>query len=164
MPDLRLYDIVTPFAVTFDLLQKPDNLIDETESFATAVMVALGTNRRANADDILPDANDNDRRGWWADTNAELIWNGWPIGSRLWLVDREKITDNTAGQGSTIARIDSYIREALQPFIDQQMASRIDVTVTRSALQTIVATIVIWRGPLPAIQLQFQSLWTELGG
>jgi phage gp46-like protein len=164
MPDLRLYDIVTPFVVTFDLLQKPDNLIDETEAFATAVMVALGTNRRANADDILPNgAEDADRRGWWADTNADVIWQGWPIGSRLWLLEREKITDATASQGSTIARVDSYIREALQPFTEQQMASRIDVTVTREAIDKIVARITIYRGPLPTIQLQFQSLWIEIG-
>jgi phage gp46-like protein len=161
MPDLRLYDIV----VTFDLLQKPDNLIDETEAFATAVMVALGTNRRANADDVLPNgAEDTDRRGWWADTNADVIWQGWPIGSRLWLLEREKITDNTASQGSTIARIDSYIREALQPFTEQRFASRIDVTVTREAIDKIVARITIYRGPLATIQLQYQSLWTEIGG
>jgi phage gp46-like protein len=165
MPDLRLFDIVRPIVVTFDLLQRPDNLIDEAQAFATAVIVALGTNRRANADDILPnDESDTDRRGWWADTNAETIWNGWPIGSRLWLLDRHKITDNTARQGSTLARVDAYVREALQPFITQGMASRIDVTVTRPELQKIVATVVIYRGPLPTIQLQYQSLWTEIEG
>jgi phage gp46-like protein len=165
MPDLRMFDIVTPFVVTFDLLQKPDNLIDEAQAFATAVMVALGTNRRANDDDILPNGEaDTDRRGWWADTNAETIWQGWPIGSRLWLLERHKITDNMARQGSTLARVDAYIREALQPFIALQMASRIDVTVTRPELQKIVANVVIYRGPLPTIQLQYQSLWTEIGG
>jgi phage gp46-like protein len=164
MPDLRLFDIVTPFAVTFDLLQRRDNLIDETEALASAVIVALGTNKRANADDILPNgAEDTDRRGWWADENADLVWNGWPIGSRLWLLDRHKITGFEARQGSTIARVDSYIREALQPFITQRIISRFDLTVTRTALQTIVATIVLYRGPLPAIQLQFQNLWNEIG-
>jgi phage gp46-like protein len=165
MPDLRLYDIVTPFVVTFDLLQKADNLIDETEALATAVMVALGTNRRANDDDILPNGEaDTDRRGWWADTNADVIWNGWPIGSRLWLLERAKITDNMARQGSTLARIDAYIREALQPFTQQGMCSRVDVTVTRTELQKIVATVLLYRGPLPTIQLQYQSLWAEIGG
>jgi phage gp46-like protein len=164
MPDLRLYDIVTPIVVTFDLLQKPNNLIDETEALASAVIVALGTNKRANADDILPnDEDDTDRRGWWADENAELIWNGWPIGSRLWLLDRAKITGFEARQGSTLARVDSYIREALQPFIQRQIVSRVDVTVTRTALQTIVANIMLYRGPLPTIQLQYQSLWNEIG-
>lgn len=164
MPDLRLYDIVTPFVVTFDLLQRPDRLIDETEALATAVVVALGTNRRANDDDILPNGEaDTDRRGWWADTNAETIWQGWPIGSRLWLLERHKITDNTARQGSTLARVDAYIREALQPFITQRMASRVDVTVERTELQKIVAHIVIYRGPLPTIDLQYQTLWNEIG-
>jgi phage gp46-like protein len=164
MPDLRLFDIVTPFVVTFDLLQRPDNLIDETEAFATAVMVALGTDRRANDDDILPNGEaDTDRRGWWADTNADSIWNGWAIGTRLWLLNRHKITDNTARQGSSLARVDAYIREALQPFIDAQMCTRIDVSVTRAELQKIVAAVVIYRGPLPTIRLQFQSLWTEIG-
>jgi phage gp46-like protein len=164
MPDLRLYDIVTPFVVTFDLLQMRDGLIDETEAIATAVMVALGTNMRANDDDILPNGEaDTDRRGWWADTNADVIWNGWPIGCRLWLLERHKITDNTARQGSTLARIDAYIREALQPFIQQQICSRVDVAVARTELQKIVANITLYRGPLPAIQLQYQALWNEIG-
>jgi phage gp46-like protein len=162
MSDLRLYDIVSPIVVTFDLLQRRDGLIDETEALATAVMVALGTDRRADDNDILPTESD-DRRGWWADTNADLIWNGWPIGSRLWLLERHKITDNTARQGSTLARIDTYIREALRPFTDQGTASRVDVEVTRVELQKIVAFVTLWRGPLPAIQLQYQALWNEIG-
>lgn len=163
MPDLRLFDIVSPFAVTFDLLQKRDNLIDETEALATAVIVALSTDRLALPDDILPDAADSDRRGWWADTNAERIWNAWPIGCRLWLLERHKITGFEARQGSTLARIDQYIREALRPFVEMRICSGFDVTVTRTELQTIVARITIYRGPLPAIQLQYQALWNEIG-
>jgi phage gp46-like protein len=164
MADLRLFDIVTPVVVTFDLLQKRDNLVDETEALATAVIVALGTHRRANNDDILPNgAEDTDKRGWWADENADMIWNGWPIGSRLWLLERHKITGFEARQGSTIARVDSYIREALQPFIQNRIVSRVDVAVARTELQTIVANIVLYRGPLPSIQLQYQALWTEIG-
>ena len=164
MADLRLINVVSPIVVTFDLLQRRDNLIDETEALATAVIVALGTNRRANADDILPGLEaDDDRRGWWADTDAELIWNGWPIGSRLWLLERHKITDNTARQGATVTQIDAYIREALQPFIDQRLCSRIDVGVTRADLQKIVARVMIYRGPQPTIDLQYQALWNEIG-
>ena len=165
MADLRLYDIVTPFVVTFDLLQRPDNLIDETEALASAVIVALGTDMRAHDDDILPNGEaDTNRRGWWADTDADVIWNGWPIGCRLWLLDRHKITDATARQGSTLARVDAYIREALQPFIQQKICSRVDVAVARTELQKIVANITLYRGPLPAVQLQYQALWNEIGG
>jgi phage gp46-like protein len=161
MGDLRLYDIVSPFAVTFDLLQKRDGLIDEAEALATAVIVALGTNRLALPDDVLPNApEDNDRRGWWADLDADLIWKAWPIGCRLWLIERHKITGFEASQGSTLARIDSYIREALRPFVENQICSGFDVRVERTELQKIVARITIYRGPLPSIQLQYQSLWT----
>jgi phage gp46-like protein len=163
MPDLRLFDIVSPFAVTFDLLQKRDGLIDETEALATAIIVALGTNRLALPDDELPNGNDTDRRGWWADADAELIWKAWPIGCRLWLLERHKITDYTASQGSTLARIDTYIREALRPFVENRICTSFDVKVERTELQKIVARITIWRGPLPTIQLQFQDLWTEIG-
>jgi phage gp46-like protein len=115
-------------------------------------------------DDVLPNgAGDTDRRGWWADTDAELIWKAWPIGCRLWLIERHKITGFEASQGSTIARIDSYIREALRPFVENRICSSFDVTVTRTELQKIVAQITIWRGPLPAIQLQYQALWAEIG-
>lgn len=163
MPDLRLFDIVTPFAVTFDLLQKADGLVDETEALATAVIVALGTDRLALADDILPVDGDTNRRGWWADTDAERIWHGWPIGSRLWLLERHKITDSHARQGSTLARIEQYIREALRPFVEHRMATSFDVSVERTELQKIVARVVIYRGPLPAIELQYQALWNEIG-
>jgi phage gp46-like protein len=167
MGDLRLYDIVNNFAVTFDLLQKPDGLVDETQALATAVIVALGTDRRALDDDILPDAqltNDSDRRGWWADEGAERIWNAWPIGCRLWLLQRHKITGFEARQGSSLARVEAYIREALTPFIEHRIATRIDVGVTRRDIQTIVAKVIIYRGPLPTIALQYQMLWKEIGG
>jgi phage gp46-like protein len=163
MPDLRLFDIVTPFAVTFDLLQKRDGLIDEAEALATAVIVALGTDRLALPDDVLPNDDDTDRRGWWADLDADLIWKAWPIGCRLWLLERHKITGFEASQGSTIARIDSYIREALRPFVENRLCTSFDVKVERVELQKIVARITIWRGPLPAIQLQYQALWNEIG-
>jgi phage gp46-like protein len=146
-------------------LQKPGGLIDETQAFATAVMVALGTDRLALADDILPgDEADTDRRGWWADTDCEAIWNAWPIGCRLWLLYRHKITGAEARQGATLARVEQYIREAMQPFVDRRLASRFDVRVERSAVDKIVAYLTIYRGPLPAIELQYQALWNEIGG
>ncbi len=165
MADLRLYDIVSPFAVTFDLLQKSDGLVDETEALATAVIVALGTDSHALAGDVLPaPESDLSRRGWWADTHVADIWNGWPIGCRLWLLERHKITGFDARQGSTLAQVEAYIREALQPFVDHSICSAFDVQVVRTELQKIVASVVIYRGPLPSIEMQFQALWNEIGG
>jgi len=164
MTDLRIQEQgIGTFAITLDLLQRPDNLIDETQALATAVVVALGTDRRANADDPLPDDYSDDRRGWWADTDAEKIWNGWPIGSRLWLLNRAKITSVASRYGATVARAETYCREALQPFITNRLASRIDVNAQRTNIERIDADITIYRGPLSAIQLQYQALWSEIG-
>ena len=57
-------------------------------------------------DDVLPQltapGDEPDLRGWWGDTDAGTIWGGWPIGTRLWLLSRAKITDSAARQGATI--------------------------------------------------------------
>lgn len=165
MPDLRLVEIkaTSPLAVSFDFLITPAGSIDETQALATAVIVALGTDARAHGDDELPDLDSQDRRGWWGDLDADRLWGGWPIGSRLWLLERAKITDEAAREGATIARIENYCREALRPFVAKKLASRFDVTAFRTDIGSIGAAITIYRGPLPAISLEFQSLWDEIG-
>lgn len=161
MPDIRLVQI-TDFprvAVSIDWLLTPLGTLDDTQELATAVIMALGTDRLAGATDILPDPDSTDRKGWWGDLDAEDIWDGWPIGSRLWLLRRDKITDAAASQGSTLARVESYIREALQPFVTKKIASRIDVTAQRNGRDRIDAQVIVYRGPKTAIDLRFQILW-----
>jgi phage gp46-like protein len=162
MPDVRLVQVGTfPYQteVSVDWLLLNDGTLDETQALATAVIVALGTDRLAAPTDILPDPDSTDRRGWWADLDAEVIWGGWPIGSRLWLLAREKITGPSAQQGSTLQRIQFYIKEALQPFIDLRIASQMFVDVERVDKQRINVLIRLYRGPKTAIELQYQILW-----
>jgi phage gp46-like protein len=165
MPDIRVVQTVTDLeGVTLDWLLTPMGQIDDTQQLATAVIVALGTDRRANPDDPLPDLRDDDRRGWWGDLDAEAIWQGWPIGSRLWLLARSKIVDGASRGGSTIAKVETYVREALHPFMNAKIASRITVAAARTGIDRISATAVIYRGPLNVIELRFQGLWTEVAG
>ena len=133
---------------------------DDAIALARSVMVALNTDRRALADDKLPLPNSDDRRGWWGDTNAREIWGGWPIGVRLWLMIRDKITDANARQGSTIERARRFIAEALQPFVDAKIASGFAITLTRQGLHHIGGGVVIQRGPKEAISLEYQELWS----
>jgi phage gp46-like protein len=178
MPDIRLIDNVTPAFITLSwLLQPASNLPDETQALADAVLVAFNTDAQADVNEKLPDPRSDDRRGWWGDLDAQKIWNGWPIGSKLWLLRRAKIVDQNAREGATIARCESYIRECLQPFIDNQICSAVDVSVVRGGLinvagtyyqpqsqpapDEITAIVTIYRGPLTAIQLQFKPLWDE---
>jgi phage gp46-like protein len=162
VPDVRLVqrgDFPYQTDVSVDWLLLNDGTLDETQALATSVIVALGTDRLASPTDILPDPDSTDRRGWWGDLDADVIWNAWPIGCRLWLLHREKITGAQAQQGSTLTRVKFFIQEALQPFIDLRVASSMAVDVERVDTQRIDALVRLYRGPKTAIELQFQILW-----
>jgi phage gp46-like protein len=162
MPDIRYIEIETPAAVTFDWLQLPTGLLDETQQLASAIIIALNSDAAADEGDILPDPRDSNRRGWWGDLDAQKIWSGWPLGSKLWLLRRAKIVDSGAREGATVARVEAYIRAALRPFIDAALCSRVTVDASQTSERQISATITIYRGPKTAIQLQYQALWSEL--
>jgi phage gp46-like protein len=165
VPDVRLVqqgEFPDATEVSVDWLLLNDGTLDQTQDLATAVIVALGTDRLADITDELPDPDSTDRRGWWGDMDTQLIWNGWPIGSRLWLLSRAKMTDGRAQQGSTLTRIKFYIQEALQPFIDLKIASSMYVAVSRVDRQRINALVRLYRGPKTAIELQYQVLWQDI--
>lgn len=146
-----------------DWLLGTSGMLDETQELATAVIVALGTDRLATSTDVLPSLDSNDRRGWWGDLDAEEIWDGWPIGSRLWLLSRAKITDRGAREGATLARAENYVHEALQPFISRRIATAKTVEATRVGQGRIDVKAVIFRGERPAIELRFETLWANIG-
>lgn len=161
MNDIRIIQIKTPFEISLDWFLTPLGMLDETQQLATAVIVALGTDRLAQVDDVLPDLDSTDRRGWWGDLDAEVIWAGWPIGSRTWLLTRAKITGPESIEGATIARAEFYVREALRPFIERRIASRVDVVAELVTRERIDVMAVLYRGPLPAIELRYQLFWEE---
>ena len=165
VPDIRLVQsrfFPPQTSVTLDWSLLMDGTLDADQALATAVMVALGTDALAGVDDPLPDPDSIDRAGWWGDMDAEELWNGWPIGCRLWLLRRAKIEPVQASRGSTQVRIENYIREAIQPFIDRKVASSFDVTTQRVAPNRIDALIRIYRGPGRSIDMRYQILWDQL--
>lgn len=97
-------------------------LMTET-TLQTAVIVSLLTDRRAELDDKLPfDVRSDrpipaDRKGWAGDA-----FGGQRIGSRLWLLQREKQTTET------LRRAEFYAREALQWLIDDEHITAIELT------------------------------------
>lgn len=80
----------------------PSGLVQD-EGLTTLVLIALFTDARAQPYDRLPDGS-VDARGWPGDSFAEAAW-----GSRLWLLDREKLTIEVRN------RAVSYAMEALKP-------------------------------------------------
>lgn len=129
------------------------------DDLAETVVVALGSDRRALPDDVLPDVSSSDRKGVWADTDAEKIWNGWPVGIRLWLLRRAKIVGQRAKGGATIGRIDEYLSEGLQPLVDIGVASRFAIKTARKGLHAITSDVTIFRGPNDEVVLKYQYLW-----
>jgi phage gp46-like protein len=164
MPDIRLVQntLFPKYSVSIDWSLLSDGTLDDRQALATAIIVALGTDRLAERSDILPDPDSTDRAGWWGDLDADEIWDGWPIGSRLWLLRRDKIVGPGAQQGATIAHVENYIREAIQPFLDRRIGSRMAVKATRAGRDRIDALMRIFRGPELEIELRYQILWDDM--
>lgn len=149
------------YSVTLDWQLLDDGTLDDTQALATAITVALGTDALSDPDEDLPDPDSTDRAGWWGDLEADTIWNSWPIGSKLWLLQRSAIESVQSRQGSTVARVLAYINLCIQPFVTTNVASRFEAVATRVDKQRIDAQITIFRGPTPAIELRYAILWNE---
>ena len=166
MTDFRykqIADISKNTAVQLDWLMTPLHQIADGASLQSAMIIALGTDALAGVSDELPGLDDTDRRGWWGDMDAEEIWGGWPVGSKLWLLQRTKITGPMSKEGDTVAKADEYTRAAMNPFVDNKIASQIDVTASRTDIGRIDVSVVVNRGPEPDIALRYAELWGELG-
>lgn len=104
-----------------------DNDLAMSQSLLTPVLISLFTDARAADDDPLPDPSNPDRRGWWGDaTNTAKP--GDSVGSRLWLLERERSSD------SVVVKAKLYIEEALQWMVDEGVASKVTVTVEKQAV------------------------------
>lgn len=103
-----------PITLTGDLVLGSSGLSQDS-SLKTAVILSLFTDRRAALDDSVV----GDRRGWVGDALAD---DGDRWGSRLWLLKREKQTEETR------RRAIDYANEALAWLIDDGVASLVDVS------------------------------------
>lgn len=159
--DIRIVSNASLAETVADWLLLDTGFLDESQELANIVKVALMTDRLAGENEILPDLDSTDRRGWWGDLEAAEIWDGWDVGCKNWLLTRAKITDEFAVEGSTLARAEQYTREALQPMIANRYCTFIDVLAQRVGIERIDVLVTIYRGPKPEIQLIFQSLWEE---
>lgn len=102
----------------FDLPELEQNDLARDDGLETAVIISLFSDRRVTREEAARD--DTDLRGWWGDAADPLV-DGDLIGSKLWLLNREKSTDET------LARAREYCLEALQWLIDEKVAKTIEV-------------------------------------
>src|SRR5882724_3234243 len=161
MSDVRIRELISLEGPTMDWFLRENGTLDEREELETAIRLALGTDALSDANEILPDLDSVDRRGWWGDLDADTIWGGWPIGCKNWLLTRTKIMEAPSFEGSTLQRAKQYTLQALQPLIDKKICTRIDVTAVRTELSRIEVNVIIYRGPKVEIDLRYQLLWEE---
>lgn len=126
---------------------------DVWEDLPRAVLISLFSWRRANPDDSLPS---NQRYGWWGDTYPEL--SNDRIGSRLWLLYRGKLTQQT------VLRAKEYAEEALKWLIDDGVADGVTVVSERQGLDRLALGVLLVRGDKTLIDIRFTDVWNYLPG
>lgn len=112
--DVRMID---PETLEADLQLEAGDLAREL-TLRTAVMLSLFSDARATPVE-LSRYGDDDPRGWWGDLLAQVDGDRW--GSKLWLLEREKQTDET------LNRAREYAFDSLRWLSEDGIAERVDV-------------------------------------
>lgn len=120
------------------------------DDLLTAVTISIFTDRRAEPDDVTEGEN---RGGWWGDTFPEV--EGDKIGSRLWLLAREKQTDQT------LTRAREYVLESLQWMLDDGVASSVEVETEWIREQVMGCGVAITRPDGTLRNMNFEYAWNQ---
>lgn len=119
------------------------------DSLAQVVLISLFSWRKSNEDDGVVAPN---RQGWWGDTFAQVTDDR--IGSRLWLLQREKVLP------STMRKAEAYTKEALQWLIDDAVIAKTDVSCERYGTDGIALNVVCYKpDDTQALNARFQNVW-----
>lgn len=130
-----------------------DSDLASDRGLETAVILSLFTDRRAETDDKPPSGDERDRRGWWADQLSAV--EGDRIGSRLWLLDRSKRTNETA------LRAKEYVAEALAWMLVDRVVAGIDIQTEATASALLIAVWLQRPGRDP-VYYRFSHVWEHV--
>ncbi|MCY0854349.1 phage GP46 family protein [Cupriavidus sp. D39] len=122
-------------------------LLASGDDLQTAMLISLFTDRMADDSDVIPGGT-NDPRGWWGDDGQTV-----KIGSRLWLLSREKQTQET------LQRAYDYIVEALQWLIDDGVVAKFDVLVEWTKTGELGAHVVAYKQDGSAAASAYAWAW-----
>ena len=134
-----LYDIAFDFAGD----------IATEDSFDTALVVSLLTDRRADPSEVPEPQR---RRGWIGDEDADV-----PMGSKIWLFEQSRRTR------TNLNRLEDAARRALTWLVDRGYATRISgVTATPVDRGGISLRVTVER-PGGEVETRFFQLWNCTG-
>lgn len=127
--------------------QQAGALLTTGDDLATSILISLFTDRQAAPEDVIPDGS-GDPRGWWGDLGETT-----PIGSRLWLLSREKQTQQT------LQRAYDYIVEAVQWLIDDGVVAKFDVYVEWTKASELGAQVVAYKQDGSTVATAYSWAW-----
>jgi len=119
------------------------------DGLETAVTISLMTDGLAGVDEVAA-AGVSDRRGWWGDAYADVA--GDLIGSRLWLIAREKRLP------AVLEKAQRYARDALQWMLDDGVAQAVAVSAEAQG-DVLALGIEIQRRGKPVARYRFEAFW-----
>ena len=114
----------------------------------TAIYISLFTDRLAREDDDLDGSAD--RRGWWGDDGESE-----PIGSRLWLLRRQKLTTAVA------MKAEDYANEAVSWLMTDGVVSGINTTAQIIYPRTLVLTLNYQEPGKDKVNVKFAWVWEQ---
>lgn len=118
----------------------------------SAFLLSIFTDAPAKDDDVIPDGS-TDRRGWWGDDDPN---DPYPTGSRLWLLERSKLTDDVA----KLAR--DYAAEALQWMLDDGVVADFSFSTTIRHPGQLWLTVTAYRTKGNRTATNFAWTWTGI--
>ena len=148
--DLKInYD---PLVQAFDLSFVNWDLAPE-DGLETSILISLFSDARVT-DDELP-LGELDKRGFWGDAVNNP--QGYALGSKLWLLDRSKITDEVLEEAR------EYCEQALQWLLEDSIAESVTVETRYIDNQSMGITIEIVRPSRNRVSSKFDFIWKGTG-
>jgi len=117
-----------------------------TNSFETAIQMSLLIDRRANASEVPQPER---RRGWWGNVANRV--EDYDIGSKLWLLDQARSTEETLNLAI------NYVRISLQWLLDDNEAEEIEVTGER--INSNIRIFIVVQRSQNKVESLFFDLW-----
>lgn len=145
MMDVKLIQKSSVDFYGFDISVVNDDFVKEL-GLETMVLVSLFSDARE-------DSRDDDKRGWWGAAVIDKDRLAAPFGSKLWLLAREKQTDETR------VKIQEWCFDALRWMIEEGIVDRMEVGAEYFDIGKVLITIDLFRGERDPLTFKFEYLW-----
>jgi phage gp46-like protein len=131
-----------------ELVEEGSSDLRMDEGLETAILLSLFSDARALEGDDLPFGSD--KRGFWGDVIL-----GYSFGSKLWTLERGKITNKTLGV------IETYMGSALQWMLEDGVVSDVGVSATRSG-DLVLMEVIIYRDGEEPLSTKYSLNWERM--